>query len=171
MGNHFTSNWRTVLRRAMRTLSYLAVIFVLVTLAALAGGCSGPATSTPGGVAGAVARPAQLDTSPVQTTQGGLYRIEFVADQEPIPVSKLHTWTLHITAADGVAVEGAAVRVEGGMPEHNHGMPTQPQVTALGAGDYRVEGMKFQMPGWWTVTVTVEANGQPDQAVFNLLLD
>jgi hypothetical protein len=60
--------------------------------------------------------------------------------------------------------------VDGGMPQHNHGMPTQPQVTPLGSGDYRVEGMKFQMPGHWVVTVAVDAEGQQDTATFNLQL-
>ena len=30
---------------------------------------------------------------------------------------------------------------------------------------------KFQMPGWWTVTVVVAAGDQQDSATFNLLLD
>jgi hypothetical protein len=40
-------------------------------------------------------------------------------------------------------------------------MPTRPQVTEeLGGGDYRVEGMQFQMGGWWTMIFDIEAGGQ-----------
>jgi hypothetical protein len=57
------------------------------------------------------------------------------------------------------------------MPQHGHGLPTQPLVTAyLGDGTYLVEGMKFQMGGWWVVDFTIEANGQSDTVRFNLSL-
>ena len=57
------------------------------------------------------------------------------------------------------------------MPEHNHGMPTQPQVTQnLGGGDYRVEGVQFQMGGWWTITFDIDAGGVQDTVTFNLQL-
>ena len=57
------------------------------------------------------------------------------------------------------------------MPEHNHGMPTQPQVTeSQGGGNYRVEGMQFQMGGLWTVTFVIEAGGVQDTVTFNLQL-
>ena len=52
------------------------------------------------------------------------------------------------------------IQVSGDMPEHRHGMPTQPQVTQnLGGGDYLVEGMRFQMGGWWAVTFAIDADG------------
>jgi hypothetical protein len=57
------------------------------------------------------------------------------------------------------------------MPQHGHGLPTRPQVTrALGDGTYLVEGMKFQMGGWWVVDFTIEVNGQSDSVRFNLAL-
>lgn len=149
-------------------------MFRLVLALALLVGLGGCSTSTaPGGVQthAAITRPAQIDTTTAQMSQQGLYRISYTSDNEPITINTLHTWTVHVTTADGQPVADAGVSVEGGMPEHNHGMPTRPQVTPAGAGDYRVEGMKFQMPGWWTVTVVVAAGDQQDSATFNLLLD
>jgi hypothetical protein len=170
---------REKVMRGLLHLTWLVATWVLapaLLASALLGACAGGAAQDTSSMpAAAVTRPAQLDLATTQASQGGLYRISFSADQEPIPISKLHTWTVHVAAAEGEAageaVAGAAVSVEGGMPEHNHGLPTKPQVTPLGGGDYRVEGMKFQMPGWWTVTVTVEAGGQVDRATFNLLLN
>lgn len=147
----------------------IGLLASLLLAASILLACAG---GNPGAGTGAVVtRPAQLDLATTQLSQNGLYRIRFAADQEPVPVSKLHTWTVHVDTAAGTAVADAVVSVEGGMPEHNHGMPTQPQVTSLGGGDYLVEGMKFQMPGWWTVTVAVEVAGQTDRATFNLLLN
>ncbi|MCK7471462.1 MAG: FixH family protein [Desulfomicrobium escambiense] len=58
---------------------------------------------------------------------------------------------------------------DGTMPEHGHGLPTKPRMTQeLGSGVYLIEGMKFNMPGWWMVTFTVIAGGQRDSATFNI---
>ena len=143
-----------------------------LALALLTGGCAAPAQpSTTTGADAAVTRPAQLDTSTTQMSQAGSYRIRLTPDQEPVTISTLQTWTVHVETADGQAVTGATVSVDGGMPEHNHGLPTKPLVAAGADGDYRVEGIKFQMPGWWTITVTVEEGGRRDSATFNLLLN
>ena len=40
----------------------------------------------------------------------------------------------------------------------------------LGNGDYRVEGMKFNMTGYWELQVSVEAGGVRDVATFELVL-
>lgn len=56
------------------------------------------------------------------------------------------------------------------MPDHGHGLPTAPRVTRhLGGGRYLVEGMRFNMSGWWRLkfTVTVPV---PDTATFNIVL-
>jgi hypothetical protein len=157
----------------MRSLFRLVLTLVLTMAlpAVSSSGCFAPAATAGGQMHAPVARPAQIDTATAQMSRGGLYRISYSAGEEPITINKLHTWTVHVETPDGQPVADADVSIEGGMPEHNHGIPTQPQVTPAGAGDYRVEGMKFQMPGWWTVTVVVLAGDQQDSATFNLLLD
>jgi len=73
-----------------------------------------------------------------------------------IAINRMHSWILHIEDEEGLEIEGAIVEVDGGMPEHDHGLPTQPRVTAeLGGGDYRLEGMRFHMSGYWEVFVSV----------------
>jgi len=87
-------------------------------------------------------------------------------------MNQLHAWTLNVTTPDGQPVEGARVAVDGDMPQHGHGLPTQPEVTRdLGGGRYLVEGMKFQMDGWWVVDFGVTAGGVTDEVRFNLLLE
>lgn len=74
----------------------------------------------------------------------------------PPEINRMHSWILHVETSDGVPVEGAKLTVTGGMPEHDHGLPTQPRVTEeLGGGNYRLEGMRFHMSGYWEIEVTV----------------
>jgi hypothetical protein len=80
-------------------------------------------------------------------------------DGEP-QINRMHTWILHIETESGVEVEGATVEVEGGMPEHDHGLPTRPRVTEeLGGGDYKLDGVRFHMSGYWEIVVTVTTHG------------
>ena len=137
--------------------------------------CASPSTPSPrAGQTPAVTQPADLDLATTQSSHEGKFTVSYKSDLDPVTINKLHTWTLHVADTAGKPLDNATVAIDGGMPEHNHGMPTQPIVTPLGGGDYRAEGMKFQMPGWWTVTVTVTdtvgAAAQPDSATFNLML-
>ena len=40
----------------------------------------------------------------------------------------------------------------------------------LGAGSYRVEGMKFNMTGWWELRFAITAPAGSDDVVFNVKL-
>lgn len=116
--------------------------------------------------------PADLDTATTRLTEQGLYTVSFVSAVEPIAINQIHSWTLHVATADGQPVDNAAITVDGGMPQHGHGLPTRPQVTQnLGGGDYLVEGLKFQMGGWWEVRYAITAGGQTDAITFNLVLE
>lgn len=116
--------------------------------------------------------PNNLDTSTSRRSDDGLFQVSWSSDADVPPLNQIHTWTLHIETADGQPVEGATILVDGGMPQHGHGLPTNPQVTEdLGGGDYRLEGMRFQMPGFWEVRFNISANGQDDSITFNLILE
>ena len=115
--------------------------------------------------------PSDLDYSSTQESDNGLYRVSYTASSGTIPVNQMHEWTLHVESADGTPVENATITVDGDMPQHGHGLPTSPRVTEyLGNGDYRVEGLKFQMGGWWLVDFTITANGETDAVHFNMML-
>jgi hypothetical protein len=115
--------------------------------------------------------PENLDYSRTRVSEAGRYRATIHPQGDSIPTGKLHRWTLHLETAAGKPVDSAAVSVDGGMPQHGHGLPTKPQVTrALGNGDHLVEGMKFNMGGWWVVKFRVDAAFGVDSIVFNLKL-
>ena len=115
--------------------------------------------------------PADLDLSLRKATEGGLYIASLVPDLTPIVLGTMHGWTIDVTTPDGKPVKHADISIDGGMPQHGHGLPTLPQVTGeLGGGRYQIEGMKFNMPGWWTVEVSVKGPAGADTVTFNLML-
>jgi hypothetical protein len=115
--------------------------------------------------------PSDLDLSTTRLSNNSVYQVSYAPRRGPIAINQLHAWTLHVETPDGQPVTDATITVDGDMPQHGHGLPTRPQVTRhLGNGDYLVEGMKFQMGGWWVVDFTVDAHGQQDSVRFNMVL-
>ena len=115
--------------------------------------------------------PADLDYSRTRTSEGGVYRATIRPQGDTIPQGKLHSWTLHLETADGRPVTGAQVKVDGGMPQHGHGLPTKPRVTRqTPEGDLVVDGMKFNMGGWWVLKFHVASAAGADSLVFNVRL-
>ena len=115
--------------------------------------------------------PSELDYATKRTTDNGVFKVSY-SSEDTITINQMHTWMLHVETADGQPVENATITVDGGMPQHGHGLPTAPQVTEyLGDGDYLVEGMKFQMGGWWEVKFNITAGDLTDTITFNLTLE
>lgn len=120
-----------------------------------------PITPTPG-----------LDFSTTRLSDNGWFRVSYASSENIVPVNQMHQWTLHVETEDGELVENATIMVDGDLPEHGHGLPTRPQVTEyLGNGDYLVEGLKFQMGGWWVMDFTITANSHTDAVHFNMKLN
>ena len=115
--------------------------------------------------------PSDLDYSTTRASDKGMFKVSYTASTGTVPVNQMHQWTLHDESADGKPVENATITVDGDMPQHGHGLPTSPRVTRyLGNGDYLVDGMKFQMGGWWLMDFTINANGASDAVHFNMML-
>jgi uncharacterized lipoprotein YmbA len=69
---------------------------------------------------------------------------QYVVRMEPpaaAPANKqMHTWQIKLSSSDGAPVRNARIAVDGGMPQHGHGLPTRPQVTReVAAGTYTME--------------------------------
>ncbi len=95
-------------------------------------------------------------------SQRGVFSVSIERSIEPIVINTMHSWTLTIMR-DGEPVEGAELEVSGGMPDHNHGLPTRPRVMSeFDGGRYRVEGMRFHMSGYWEITIAIEAGASRD---------
>ena len=116
--------------------------------------------------------PDNLNTSTTLMSENGNYQVSYTPKLSAVPVNQIQTWTLRVTEPNGQPVEDAKITVDGGMPQHGHGLPTVPQVTKyLGNGQYQVEGMKFHMPGWWVVKFKIVRDDLTDNVTFNLMLN
>ncbi|MBF9232443.1 FixH family protein [Microvirga alba] len=115
--------------------------------------------------------PENLDLALDKATAAGLYRATIAPDAAPIVVGAMQAWTVTVRTPAGAPVKAAKIGINGGMPQHGHGLPTSPQMTAdLGGGRYRIEGMKFNMRGWWTLDLAIDGPKGTDTVTFNLML-
>jgi hypothetical protein len=154
-----------------RRFSGLTPVFLFVSLLVVACGRAEPTPDQPPGGMMNMAPPADLNTATTRTTDDGHFQITITSQLDPMVINQIHSWIVHVETPDGRPVDGATVTIDGGMPQHMHGFPTAPEVTeALGRGDYRVEGVRFNMGGWWEFKVIVEAGGQTDSVTFNIVL-
>ena len=132
----------------------LALLCVLASIA----GCSTP--------------PANLDLSLDKPTAAGVYRVALVPPAQPPAINQMHSWKVKLATVDGAPVTHARFAIDGGMPQHGHGLPTQPRVTReLDPGTYLLDGMKFSMTGWWELKLAIDAAGGPDKVTFNTVVE
>jgi hypothetical protein len=97
--------------------------------------------------------------------------IATIESDQPLRVGRMQSVRLSVVSSSGEPVDGAAITVGGGMPEHRHGLPTRPRVTrGLGNGTYLVEGVRFNMGGWWELKFYVATEAGQDSITFNLML-
>tara|TARA_R110002049_G_scaffold191507_1_gene360479 strand:- start:49318 stop:49809 length:492 start_codon:yes stop_codon:yes gene_type:complete len=104
-------------------------------------------------------------------TANGKFRVSITPGIDPVPINRIHSWALRVETASGESVQDADIVINGGMPAHNHGMPTVPIVSkGIGDGYYVIKGMKFQMPGHWTVTMKITDHAVSDIVLYDLTL-
>jgi hypothetical protein len=123
-------------------------------------------------IAGCVAPPKDLDVLLEKPSTGGIYRAALVPPAQAPAINQMHSWKVKLAGADGTPVRGARFAVDGGMPQHGHGLPTQPRVTReLGDGIYQLDGMKFSMTGWWEIKLAIQGPQGPDKVTFNTVVN
>ncbi len=99
------------------------------------------------------------------------YQVHYSSKLYPITINTMHSWIIHVDDQTGVPLNNVDVTVDGGMPEHNHGLPTHPRITQnLGDGNYLLEGVRFHMGGWWQITITIQEKSKSDSVTFDLQL-
>jgi hypothetical protein len=99
---------------------------------------------------------------------GGRY-VATLEPAKPLRPRQMYTVRVAIRDAEGGAIDGAQISIDGGMPQHGHGLPTRPRVTRnLGDGMYEIEGVRFNMGGWWEFKLTIAGARGADTVTFNL---
>jgi hypothetical protein len=116
-------------------------------------------------------REPEVDLARSRPSVKGVFVATIRPDGPEPSVGPIGTWILALTTPDGTPVTGARIVVGGGMPQHNHGFPTDPQAVATSdPGQYRIEGVKFSMPGLWEMRLAISAGDETDEALFNIKL-
>ena len=97
--------------------------------------------------------------------------LEIFSQLDPLAINTIHSWELVLHTADGAPLIGAQMSVVGGMPDHDHGLPTSPVVTReITPGRYLLEGMRFHMPGRWLLTFDVISDQGSESATLEFRL-
>lgn len=123
-------------------------------------------------VAACATQPSDLDLSLRHPTAQGRYVVQMEPPVAAPAINQIHAWQIKLSSPDGTPVRHARIAVDGGMPQHGHGLPTRPQVTReVTDGTYLMEGMKFSMTGWWEIKLAIQAADGADTVVFNTVVD
>ncbi|WP_299019800.1 FixH family protein [uncultured Photobacterium sp.] len=84
------------------------------------------------------------------TVHHPLYTITAEPAEKTVTLNKIHQWLITINDINGHPIQGLQFDVKGGMPNHQHGLPTQPRLIGENEpGKYLIDGMKFNMHGKW----------------------
>lgn len=114
---------------------------------------------------------ARAGAGELRISRSGEFQVRYAGDLQPPAINRIHGGVLHLETRTEEAVADAQITIAGGMPEHDHGLPTQPRVTGyLGDGNYRVEGLRYHMHGAWELVITIDAQGKRDTVVIPLQL-
>ncbi len=117
------------------------------------------------------ATPADLDLSLKHASADGRFVVTLQPPAAPPAINQMHAWRVLVSTPAGLPVNQARIAVDGGMPQHGHGLPTRPQVRATAdAGAYLLEGMKFSMSGWWEIRLAIQTPDGADKVTFNTVV-
>ena len=102
-------------------------------------------------------------------SENGIYEVSYTSTPSPIPLNEDFSITMTISDPTDqmVITEALTVDIDAEMPTHDHGMPQSPDTSDLGNGQFRADGMFFQMPGYWHISAWItNANGDFDKTTF-----
>ncbi len=121
---------------------------------------------------GCMTPPADLNVDLKRSTEQGRYVVTLQPPATAPAINQIHAWQVKVASPAGAPVHEARIAVDGGMPQHGHGLPTQPLVRReLADGTYLLEGMKFSMTGWWEIKLALQTPAGPDKVTFNVVVD
>ena len=145
----------------------LALVAAAVAVLGGLGACTHMMTMLHGGPE----RPAEAEFGfGPRVSAGGVYSVT-LEPVAPLVKRKLQKVRVRVQDEGGRPIDGATIEVDGGMPQHGHGLPTRPRMTKrLGNGVYEIDGVRFNMGGWWEFRLAIADGARTDTVTFNLSL-
>lgn len=71
----------------------------------------------------------------------------------------------------GVPADGVSLRLGGWMPEHRHGMVSEPRASLVGSGRFHVQGLLLHMTGIWELQADVGDAGVLSRVTLDLRVE
>ena len=109
------------------------------------------------------------DLAGARKVESERYVLSFRTKPEKVAVGQ-HFSVEMVVCPDGGQPAPESVRVDGFMPEHNHGMNYKAVVKPAGGGRYDAAGLMFHMPGRWDFIFEVRAAGKTDRMTHTVIL-
>ena len=120
-----------------------------------------------------VALPAAAQNCPeldgARKVESDRYALSYRTQPDRIAVGQ-HFLVEFVVCAKGGQAAPEGVRVDGFMPEHNHGMNYKVVVKPAGIGRYEAAGLMFHMPGKWDFIFEVHGGGKTDRITHGVIL-
>jgi hypothetical protein len=111
----------------------------------------------------------QDQTKLTRISSDGLYTVTIESLRKPLVLGQMHAWTANIQTTNKKPVTNASIKIGGGMPIHNHGFPTEPEMTKqIEPGVYLMEGFKFSMHGPWIILLNITVDNKTDSVAFDI---
>jgi hypothetical protein len=101
--------------------------------------------------------------------RGAPIQLGLLPSTAQVSVGVNHDWYVTVKTSDGAPLKECKIRFDGTMPEHGHGLPTAPRVAVAPVGDrFKVEGVRFSMPGYWRLRTIAECGESKQVSTFDI---
>lgn len=107
-------------------------------------------------------------------SQAGTFGLRIESTPDPMPLNEPFDLTVEVRLGCGRAsepAEDADLLVSGLMPEHRHGMNSEPRTRRAGPGRFQVAGALLHMPGLWELHFDITQKGVLERAQLALELE
>ncbi|MFQ5500831.1 MAG: hypothetical protein ACE5EQ_00840 [Phycisphaerae bacterium] len=114
-----------------------------------------------------------IEGESVITSNDGTYEVRFVSAPNPIPLNQPFTLDVSITPKSTGRATGRnlSLGVDAVMPDHQHGMNTQPRIQHRGGYRFHIDGMLFHMAGRWELYFDITEGAVTERAQIDIHLE
>lgn len=104
-------------------------------------------------------------------SEAGHLTMRVTGIDHPEHVNRLHGFALSLATDDGMPVAGATIVVTGRRRYAPNPLPTSPKVSSgPDKGNYRIEGLRFHMPGEWQLHFAIDFGQIRDRASIDVMV-
>jgi hypothetical protein len=115
-------------------------------------------------------QPPQWTSWPSISSAQHRFRVHFQASRWPPAVGETLSVEAHLVPLAELSQEPALV-LDGGMPEHGHGLARETRATRLGDFHWKFEGLRLHMGGRWRLYFDIREGARTERAEWEVVLE